>query len=83
MTIVSFVAVFAAFGLVRSPSYPAAGALVTGVFIGSALWWLLLSTGVARLRRRATGAWMQTVNRLSGGLILAFGLFSLWATLAR
>ena len=78
MTILSFVAVFAAFGLTRSPSYPAAGALVAGVFIGSALWWSFLSGGVARLRQRLAGGWMQTVNRLSGGIILAFGLYTIW-----
>ena len=37
MTILSFVAVFAALGLVASPNYLAAGTLVAGVFVGSAL----------------------------------------------
>src|SRR5438045_2795843 len=46
-TILSFVAVFAGFGLGTSRDFPAASALVAGVFIGSALWWLLLTSGVA------------------------------------
>ena len=77
MTILSFVAVFAGFGLGKSPDYFAAAFLVLGVFFGSALWWLMLSSGVALFRSRLTGGWMQLVNRLSGGFILACGLYSL------
>jgi len=45
MTILSFVAVFAGFGLGSSPDYLAAGVLVTGVFhwfstlVVAAQWW--------------------------------------------
>jgi threonine/homoserine/homoserine lactone efflux protein len=77
MTILSFVAVFAGFGLGASPDYFSAGLLVAGVFIGSALWWLLLSSGVAVFRSRLSANWMRGINRLSGGVILAFGLYSL------
>ncbi|HWS69107.1 MAG TPA: hypothetical protein VN325_40580 [Steroidobacteraceae bacterium] len=52
MTTLSFMAVFAGFGLGSSPDYPAAGVLVAGVFMGSALWWLLLSGGVGLFRSR-------------------------------
>jgi arginine exporter protein ArgO len=51
--------------------------LVVGVFIGSALWWLLLSTGTALLRARVDARWMRVINRVSGTIILAFGLYSL------
>jgi len=77
MTILAFVAVFAGFGLGASPDYFSAGTLVAGVFAGSALWWLLLSSGVALFRSRVNSGWMRTINRLSGGVILAFGLYSL------
>jgi|ERR1022692_1040761 threonine/homoserine/homoserine lactone efflux protein len=83
MTILSFLAVFAGFGLGTSPDYLAASALVAGVFIGSALWWLLLSSGVAIFRSRVGFRWMQVANRLSGGLIFAFGLYSLATLLFR
>ena len=76
-TILSFVAVFAAFGLMTSPSYPAAATLVAGVFVGSGLWWLFLSSSVAHMRHRVSDDWMQGINRLSGGLIVAFGLYAL------
>lgn len=77
MTIISFVAVFASLGLATSPNYLNAGLMVVGVFAGSACWWLLLSSGVALLRSRITAHWMQAVNRASGGVIFAFGLYAL------
>ena len=83
MTILSFVAVFAGFGLGSSPDYLAASVLVTGVFIGSALWWLLLSSGVALFRSRVGSAWMQVINRLSGCIIFAFGIYSLATSWSR
>jgi threonine/homoserine/homoserine lactone efflux protein len=83
MTILSFVAVFAGLGLGAAPDYLSASALVIGVFAGSALWWLLLSSGVALLSGQVSLALMRLINRLSGGIILAFGLYSLWAALLR
>lgn len=77
MTVLSFVAVFAGFGLGSSPDYLAAAVLVTGVFMGSALWWLLLSGGVGLFQSRVGSGWMQVVNRLSGCIIFAFGIYSL------
>lgn len=77
MTIVSFVAVFASLGLAASPNFLNAGLMVAGVFAGSACWWLLLSSGVARLRSQVTPYWMQAVNRASGCVIFAFGLYAL------
>ena len=47
--------------------------LVPGVFAGSMLWWVLLSTGVARLRGRLLPHALPWVNRVSGVLIVAMG----------
>jgi threonine/homoserine/homoserine lactone efflux protein len=77
MTILSFVAVFAGFGLGVLPDYMSATLPVAGVFIGSASWWLILSSGVALFKSRISSNWMQAVNRLSGGIIFACGLYSL------
>src|SRR6266516_6335969 len=50
LTILSFAAVFAGLGLGGGTTdYAGAAWLVLGVFLGSALWWLLLSAGVGRL----------------------------------
>jgi threonine/homoserine/homoserine lactone efflux protein len=80
MTVLSFIAVFAGLGLGVSPDYFSASTLVAGVFIGSALWWLLLSSGVALFRSVVGSDWMRFVNRLSGSIILAFGVYSLLAS---
>jgi arginine exporter protein ArgO len=47
------------------------------VFLGSALWWLLLSGGVSLFRGRFTPRSLIWVNRLSGAIILAFGVLAL------
>jgi threonine/homoserine/homoserine lactone efflux protein len=77
-TILSFVAVFAGLGLASmGGDYAAAVVLVLGVFVGSALWWLLLSGGVGLLRARFDTRAMRWVNRISGVVITAFGLLAL------
>jgi threonine/homoserine/homoserine lactone efflux protein len=76
-TILSFVAVFAGFGLGVANNYFAATKLVSGVFVGSALWWLLLSSGVGLFRSRINSHWLRAINRLSGGLLFAFGIYAL------
>ena len=77
MTILSFVAVFAGIGFGTGKSYANASILVTGVFLGSAAWWLILSSAVGLLRSRMNVSWMRAVNRLSGAIICAFGIYAL------
>ena len=79
MTIFSFMAIFAGFGLASTAhNYTTATLITAGVFVGSAAWWLFLSNTVALLRSRITPRWMQRVNRISGAIILAFALVILW-----
>jgi threonine/homoserine/homoserine lactone efflux protein len=78
MTIFSFLAVFAGRGLAAAANYAAASLLVIGVFAGSALWWVILSNVAGSLRSSVSDTWMQAVNRLSGCLILGFGIYSFW-----
>ena len=74
MTILSFVGAFAGLGLAVARDYVAAGLLVSGVFIGSGLWWLILSAFAARLRERFDPQWLRRVNWISGALLVAIGL---------
>ena len=76
MTILSFLAIFAGLGL-SGGSYVSAGLLVLGVFSGSALWWLLLSGLVSAFRSGFDAHRLQWVNRISGMIILAFGVFAI------
>ena len=79
MTILSFVAIFAGLGLGSvSTDYTHAIFLVAGITLGSAVWWLLLSGGVAYILHKRVGpSFMRVINWVSGGIILAFGLYAL------
>ena len=75
LTIISFAAMFAGLGLAGAGgNYVAAIALVTGVFSGSALWWVVLSTGVGFFRAKLRSGGMRWVNRVSGTIVIVFGL---------
>ena len=78
MTILSFAGIFAGLGLGNtSGNYSSAGVLVLGVFIGSALWWFILSSVVGLVSKKFDPHRLRWVNRISGAIITAFGLFAL------
>jgi threonine/homoserine/homoserine lactone efflux protein len=77
LTILSFAAIFAGFGLGAYAGFGPAVTLVLGVFLGSALWWLMLSGGVSLLRSRFDARARRLVNRVSGLIILALGVAAL------
>ena len=75
MTILSFAAVFAALGPTTARhTGPAAALMVAGVFLGSALWWLILSTGVSLLRRGLGSSALRHIAVVAGVAIAALGL---------
>lgn len=78
-TILSFIAIFAGLGLSQTSSdYVHAIVLVLGITLGSAIWWMLLSGGVAFiLHHRLSPAVMKNINRVSGLIILSFGIYAL------
>jgi threonine/homoserine/homoserine lactone efflux protein len=77
-TILSFVAIFAGLGAGTTGRGGAgAAALVLGVLLGSALWWVILSGGVALVRERVTPRTLRGVNYLSGAILLGFGIVAL------
>ena len=78
VTILSFAAIFAGIGLGSAVTdYGSAALLVFSVFAGSALWWLILSGTVSLLRKRVTPLVLRWINRVSGVIILGFGVFIL------
>jgi len=79
MTILSFAGIFAALGVADTGGdLSAAALLVLGVFIGSAAWWLLLSGGVGLMREKLSSGVLRWTNRLSGGILVAFGIIAVW-----
>lgn len=82
-TILSFLAIFAGLGIgTTKTDYLSSMALVFGVFIGSALWWLILSSIVSSFQSKVTPERLIWINRLSGLIIISFGLFALYSCLA-
>jgi threonine/homoserine/homoserine lactone efflux protein len=80
MTILSFAAIFAGFGVGSAGgSYVSAAILVLGVFIGSALWWLVLSGSVSVFRTKFTPTRLQWINRISGIILTGFGVIALFS----
>ncbi len=78
LTILSFLAVFAGIGLTSvDDSYWDSSILVAGVFLGSAIWWLMLSEGVTLFRKRVSEKVMRWINRVAGIIIGAFGIVAL------
>ena len=83
-TIFSFIAVFGALaGTSAQASASASPAvMVAGVLVGSAAWWLFLSSAVGRLRERFDDRWRRRVNAVSAFVLAGFALWQL-ASLAR
>jgi threonine/homoserine/homoserine lactone efflux protein len=77
LTIFAFIAVFAALGLGSGLGYFSASALVAGVFIGSCLWFLLLSSGVTLFRKKLDLVGLRWVNRIAGILIIISGVIAM------
>ncbi|HWA86769.1 MAG TPA: LysE family transporter [Opitutus sp.] len=77
-TILTFLGIFAAFGLgVKLTERSHAAWLVAGVFVGSAAWWFILSGSSHWLSRRLTTTGLRIINFVSGALVIAFGLWQL------
>lgn len=79
MTIVLFISIFGASGVLFSQTASNVPLLVGGVFIGSMIWWLFLvgivafvKVSVLKTRRLAL------INKLSGLVLICFGVSSLF-----
>ncbi len=78
MTILFFAGVFAGLGIVsKSIHYAEASLMVIGVFSGSAVWWVFLSGATGIFRNKINESKLALVNKISGLVILAFGIAAL------
>ncbi len=73
LTIFAFIAVFAAFGLGDGLSFFSAVVLVAGVFVGSCLWFFLLTSGTILFRKKLDLVGLKWVNKIAGILIIISG----------
>lgn len=75
MTILSFLAIYSSLGFIDYNTTALLSFIfVLGVFIGSNLWWLILSTGLSLFRLKVYKK-IVWVNRLSGVIIIVFALW--------
>jgi threonine/homoserine/homoserine lactone efflux protein len=77
LTLFGTLAVVATFGGITSGFE--SGMLIAGIFSGSALWWLVLSSGIGLLRTHFTESRIITLNR--GTAVCLSGL-ALWAIIS-
>lgn len=84
MTILSFLGIMSGAGIGLSSSGHGSVALfVSGVFLGSSIWWLLLSQVVGIFRSRLNPRIFLWVNRGAGLLIFAFAAYLAFDLLLR
>jgi threonine/homoserine/homoserine lactone efflux protein len=78
LTIVAFIAIFAILQVsITQNSVHELTFLVGGVFLGSVLWWIILSGSVSLYRHRFQKFLQSGINFVSGTIILFFGLLAL------
>src|SRR5512136_2694076 len=79
LTIFAFAAIFAGVGA-EAAAGNTIGALnvVLGVFLGSAIWWFILVTLTSLFRARLNTTGLVWINRVSGLVIVGFGLVILY-----
>jgi threonine/homoserine/homoserine lactone efflux protein len=78
LTVMAFGAAFAGRNLAGvGASLPDAALLVAAVFAGALAWWVIICTASVSLRHRFTGMGLLWLNRVSGLVILGFGVVAL------
>jgi threonine/homoserine/homoserine lactone efflux protein len=82
VTILSFIALFTG-AHVHNLVFADTTTLVFGIFSGSMLWWLLLSTIGSIIGKRITAQTIVWINRGSGIVIALFGLLTIFMTVRR
>jgi threonine/homoserine/homoserine lactone efflux protein len=80
-TILSFTAVFAGLGIHVAAGWSPALALVVGVWLGSVVWWILLTGVASRLRERLTPSIIRGFGLASGIALVGFGVIAIGAAL--
>jgi len=79
ITILSFVGIFAGTGLTLGEgSWFSSFWIALGIFLGSAIWWLALSSVAGLVRQKVSTRARSLISQISGALILAFGIGALY-----
>lgn len=83
ITLLSYAAIYAAIAtdLLQAPGMRSALTVAAGVFMGALLWWLILSTLTASLKKKMAPKHMKWINILSGSFIICLGIGTLLSVL--
>ena len=77
MTILFFIGIFSGFDVIGDfDRLTTAAVLVLGVFLGSGLWWLSLSSFTGLFRKRFSTKITSIINKTAGAVIIAFGFIT-------
>lgn len=77
-SILALMALFAGLGVANHGSDLSSSILLAlGIFSGATLWWLTLCGIVSLFRNKVTSHGVRWLNRISGAIITAFGIFTL------
>ncbi len=78
MTVVSFIGIYAGLGLGDvSSNFSSACVVTVGVFLGSAIWWIVLSLVMGYFKEKIDPKNSLWLNPVSGSLIFVFGVLAL------
>lgn len=79
LTILSFSAIIAGFGssVIESQNYYASSMMILGIFLGSIMWWLLLTYFSSLFRTHINSVTLIWISRIAGGIILILGIGAL------
>ena len=78
ITMVTFAGLFVILGVTEAgDSIDNAALLVSGVFLGSALWWFALASTANLARPYIDGSYQKWVTRVSAAVLTGFGVYAL------
>ena len=78
ITMLTFAGLFVTLGVTEAgASIGNAAILVTGVFLGSALWWFALASTANLARPYLDGSYQRLVTRISAAILIGFGVYAL------
>jgi threonine/homoserine/homoserine lactone efflux protein len=76
MTVLAFIGIFSGLSHTASDTFSSLR-LVLGVFLGSAVWWLILSNGAAHFSRKLQSGGFRALNLIAGTGIILIALWQL------
>ncbi|MCL4361307.1 LysE family translocator [Candidatus Dependentiae bacterium] len=76
LTIIFYTAIFATLDIDLCGFFSALS-FVSGVFVGSVTWWIILCSGINLFRHKVDIKSLNLVNRLSGIAVMLFGVFAI------